>query len=190
MPLTNGSSNRAISQNIRTEKHVHPDMPIKQAVAIALDVARRGKKHDLAWGGAAPKVATGPLIGATTGRSDKIVTKVPDGSHVLPADTLAAMGDGNSVAGFHLAMELFPHSAAHYKAVMSRGHKFGAAKHGGQTAFVDVNLSDGEFVVLPHDVAAVGDGVPKKGHDVLNKFTLHVRENYRKKLDNLPGPVE
>lgn len=43
MPLKSGKSKKAISQNIKTEmKHGKPQ---KQAVAIALDVARRsGRK--------------------------------------------------------------------------------------------------------------------------------------------------
>ena len=38
MPLAKGSSNKVISKNIKTESKTHPH---KQAVAIALDVARR-----------------------------------------------------------------------------------------------------------------------------------------------------
>jgi hypothetical protein len=39
MPLKKSGSKQAISQNIRTE--IKADKPQKQAVAIALDVARR-----------------------------------------------------------------------------------------------------------------------------------------------------
>ena len=46
MPLVKGSSKKAISENIRRE--MHAGKPQKQAVAIAMDVARRsgggGKK--------------------------------------------------------------------------------------------------------------------------------------------------
>ena len=41
MPLKKGSSRKAVSQNIRTE--IKAGKPQKQAVAIALDVARRSK---------------------------------------------------------------------------------------------------------------------------------------------------
>lgn len=44
MPLIKGKSaktKKGISENIRREKHAHPDMNIKQAVAIALNTARK-----------------------------------------------------------------------------------------------------------------------------------------------------
>lgn len=46
MPLKKSASKKALSENIRTEKHAHPEMPIKQAVAIAYSVKRKaqGKK--------------------------------------------------------------------------------------------------------------------------------------------------
>lgn len=48
MPLIKGSkarSKKGISSNIRREKHAHPDMPIKQAVAIAFSEARQSRKN-------------------------------------------------------------------------------------------------------------------------------------------------
>ncbi len=43
MPLKKGKSKKAISQNIRTE--MHAGKPQKQAVAIALSVARKTKRR-------------------------------------------------------------------------------------------------------------------------------------------------
>lgn len=42
MPLKKGYSKKTISKNIRAE--MHAGRPQKQAIAIALDVARRAKK--------------------------------------------------------------------------------------------------------------------------------------------------
>lgn len=42
MPLASGSSNKAVSQNIKTE--MKAGKPQKQAVAIALHKAGRGRK--------------------------------------------------------------------------------------------------------------------------------------------------
>lgn len=47
MPLVKGKaakSKKGISENIRREKHAHPDMNIKQAIAIAMSVAGKSKK--------------------------------------------------------------------------------------------------------------------------------------------------
>jgi hypothetical protein len=46
MPLVHSSKKEAIGENISIEKHAHPEMPIKQAVAIAYSVKREAEKHE------------------------------------------------------------------------------------------------------------------------------------------------
>jgi len=216
MPLIHSASKAAISKNIATERRA--GRPEAQAVAIAMETARRAKQHDenrgrggptvnppaishVPWRIKQPKLSIGALVGTTTGRSDKIATQVLNGSHVLPADTIAAMGDGNSIAGLHHAQSLFPNSGRHMGSTQPAGHPFGARgrKHGSfkqgglaglDRGVVDVNLSHGEFVVHPQDVIALGRGDAKRGHEILDKFILHVRNKYQKKLKKLPGPVK
>ena len=50
MPLTKSASKKAVGKNIATEMKKHPDMPQKQAVAIAMSTQRKAKGY-----GAMPK---------------------------------------------------------------------------------------------------------------------------------------
>lgn len=46
MPLVSGKSQKAISKNIEIEKNAHPNMPVKQAAAIAYSKARESEDDD------------------------------------------------------------------------------------------------------------------------------------------------
>jgi hypothetical protein len=118
MPLTQGKGRATISANIK--EMIASGHPQRQAVAAALSTARRSAKGR-ADGGAAPAAEpwyargghVGPLTGATGGRADKIPTTVPNGSHIIPADVVSALGEGNSAAGMALLSKHFPHSDPH-----------------------------------------------------------------------------
>lgn len=45
MPLIHSASKEAIGENIRIEKHAHPDMPNAQAAAIAYSTQREAQRH-------------------------------------------------------------------------------------------------------------------------------------------------
>jgi hypothetical protein len=242
MPLIKSSSKAAVSKNIK--EMVASGHPQRQAVAAALDTARRAKGVGRANGGpptgmppwmhmpgqqsgeqqkgrggptvnppaiahvpwrvkntpaaattmTAPKVAPGALVGPTMGRADAISTKVPNGSHILPADTVSALGQGNSMAGFHRLGMAFPRSASGQGPAGHpfgrKGKKGGFAQGGASEKMVDVNLSDGEFRVSPEDVVALGGGDRERGHNILDDFIMHVRDKHIKKLAKLPGPEQ
>jgi hypothetical protein len=98
MPLLKGAKN--IGRNVREMEKNHPR---NVAVAAALRTAYGPQKR--ANGG-----HVGPLPGPTPGRADKVETTVEDGSHIISADAVAALGDGNSEAGYAKLMKMFPHS--------------------------------------------------------------------------------
>jgi hypothetical protein len=118
----------------------------------------------------------GSLTGLTPGRADLIHTKVPSGSHVIPADVVAALGDGNTMSGLNRLTQFFSRL----------GKKKFALASGGS---VNAGLSDGEFIVSPEQVLAVGAGNADAGHDLIDRLILNIRDNYIRHLAELPGPV-
>ena len=98
MPLAPGKKN--IGRNIAEMERSHPR---NVAVAAALRTAYGPRKR--ANGG-----HVGPLPGPTPGRADKVETTVEDGSHILNSACVAALGDGNSEAGYQRLLTMFPHS--------------------------------------------------------------------------------
>jgi hypothetical protein len=135
-----------------------------------MDVARKAKKDH---GG-----RVGALTGATGGRADKLPMHVPNGSHVIPADVVSALGQGNSAHGFKVLGKMFPNSHT--------GRRASIKSDGGA---VPIMASDGEFVVSPEDVTKRGGGSHEHGHRVLDHFILHTRSQAIHKLKNLPGPA-
>jgi hypothetical protein len=163
MPLVKSDSRKAISANIKREMEAGKSQ--RQSIAIAMDVGRRNK----AGGG-----RVGALTGATGGRADKLPMKVPNGSHVIPADVVSALGQGNSQNGHKVLASLFPHSSSPQKRAGGGG--------------VDIMASDGEFVVSPEDVEEAGRGDAEHGHNVLDHFIVHTRKQNIQHLSKLPAP--
>lgn len=120
----------------------------------------------------ANKALTGAVRGKTTGRSDKLAVSVPPGSYVIPADVVAALGDGNSEAGLAKLESQFKPQKGGYAA-------------GGA---VPIQISDGEFIIDPAAVAALGGGDAQYGHSILDEFVVQTRGAYADHLRNLPGP--
>jgi hypothetical protein len=128
MPLQKGKSQETISGNI--SEMMHAGYPQKQAIAAALNTARKAK----AFGGSETetitsgglyqppkkmkpppspkfggrmKLHTGPIHSAVAGRTDHLPMHVPSGSYVIPADIVSAMGEGNTMAGFKNIKRVF-----------------------------------------------------------------------------------
>jgi len=72
-------------------------MPQDQTIAAALRTARKR-------GG---KVHKGAIHSSVAGRTDHLPMHVASGSYVIPADIISAMGEGNSMAGFKVAKDIF-----------------------------------------------------------------------------------
>ncbi|KPK13922.1 MAG: hypothetical protein AMJ56_00255 [Anaerolineae bacterium SG8_19] len=198
MPLKKGSSQKAVSSNI--SELVHSGRPQKQAIAIALDVARKPRK---AFGGApAPKTLpilpkapvakgvqqeklhVGPIHSHVAGRTDHLPMKVPSGSYVIPADIISSMGEGNTMAGFRVAKRIFSRPINY----MTGSPGASAFAKGGSVEPVEIVAAGGEYVIHPDDVAYLGGEDLDKGHAELDKFVKLQRAKTVKTLRNLPGP--
>lgn len=178
MPLLKGKSQKTISSNI--SELVHSGRPQKQAIAIALDAARRGR----AEGGSlnSKKVFHGPIKTPIPGRTDRLPIHVYSGSYVIPADIVSGLGEGNTLAGYEAIKRMFAH---HLKA------KYGLrGSYHQERDVVPVIVAGGEYILTPEEVEVAGDGDLDKGHAVLDAFVKSQRKALRKKLAKLPGPAQ
>ena len=116
-------------------------------------------------------LASGAITGPTPGRADAVPVDVPEGSYIIPADIVSALGEGNTIAGNQVLKSLFkPKKFKSIPRPMNRG------------GMVAIAVSDGEFALSPEEVQAAG------GPQVLDRFVKDIRAAYRKHLSKLPGP--
>jgi hypothetical protein len=187
MPLKKGKSQSAISSNIRTEMAAHPEMKQKQAVAIALNTARKAMEK----GGQAKdaEVFHGPLKAAIPGRTDRLPIKVLSGSYVIPADIVSGLAEGNTEAGYEIIKKMIEDAK-------SQGGSVGLSKKYGLNGHyheprgkVPCLVAGGEFILSPDEVEAIGGGDINAGHKVLDSFVKTQRAKHIKTLKKLPGPA-
>jgi hypothetical protein len=172
-----------------------PYNAVGRALAIAGRRANGGGIDTYAAPGApTPQDTTpiaGPVIGSTGGREDALPVSVAAGSYVIPADVVAACGDGNTLAGMKLLEGHFGGTSTSGRsrtpaaAMMAAGGVSGAP---GQA--VPILISDGEYVVTPEQVAMIGGGDLDQGHRALDAFVRSKRAETVAKLKSLPGPAK
>jgi hypothetical protein len=202
MPLIKSGSREAIGTNIREMQAAgHPH---DQAVAAALSNARRYGAH-MAMGGQPPmgeRMAArqifheGFLHSSVPGRTDKLPISVQGGSYILPADHVAALGQGNSLAGSQIVNKLFkmgPYgsspSAPHgIKATQPRLNlKTGKADGGAHDSGTPIIAAGGE-IVIPADKIIDRFGDLDKGHKALDQWVLSTRKKHIETLKKLKPP--
>ena len=113
-------------------------------------------------------LAGGAIDGNHGGREDTRAVTLPEGGYVIPADIVAALGDGNTAAGFEKLTKRFG------------SKKRQNMRHGGG---IKASVSDGEFVVSPDQIGKIPGG-----HDALDNFVKQVRQHNIRKLASLPDP--
>lgn len=185
MPLIKSASKKAIGSNI--SEMIKAGHPRDQAIAAALDTARRAKRET--GGRIHPKVFHGPINTPIPGRTDRLPIHVYAGSYVIPADVVSGMGEGNTAAGNRVIDKMF--AGGRVKRAQGGLAKYGLVGHYHKPrSIVPVIVAGGEYILTPDEVEEVGDGDMDKGHKELDKFVVEQRNMLRKKLAKLPGPAQ
>lgn len=131
------------------------------------------------------------------GRTDTMNMEPLAGSYIIPADVISGLGEGNTLAGasaMDAALSTGPRGIPQPRGQHGRGPPSpprisgSAYADGGATQRVPIVAAGGEYVVSPQQVLALGKGDMKRGHDILDKFVLHVRARTVKDLKRLPPP--
>jgi hypothetical protein len=131
------------------------------------------------------KTHTGPIHSAVAGRTDHLPMSVPGGSYVIPADIISAMGEGNTMAGFKAAKDIFSLKGIYGQ----RGLPYGVSTpHKEAGGGVPIVAAGGEYVISPEEVAEIGGGSLDDGHKILDHFVKKVRKKTIDTLKKLPGP--
>lgn len=192
-----GTPQGQVIQRVLAQKRATPEPVVQQRSG--------GTTPRRATGGQMPADATlgatGYLHGPTAGRGDAILTTAPAGSHVVPADVISGLGEGNSLAGAAIMQRILatgpggiplPRSGIRTSFPRAPGapHQAkGGAVPQQQHEQTPVALSHGEFVVSPEHVAHWGDGDQAKGHAAFDKFIVEMRKHIIDTMKKLPGPV-
>lgn len=167
MPLAMGKSQETISRNIA--EMMHSGHPQRQAVAAALETARRSRAEG---GDIDKKIHVGPIHSNVAGRTDHLPINVPSGAYVIPADIVSALGEGNTMSGFQ-----------------NLNNVLGVQENSPEHEPVEIVAAGGEYVVTPENVAErVGGGDVDQGHRVLDDFVKKYRAKTIQTLKSLPGP--
>ena len=123
------------------------------------------------------------LDGKTKGQDDKVDITLRPGAYVVDASTTSMLGDGNSRAGAE-ALRLL-NNALEKKAKTIKNLEIPKGE-------VPASLSDGEPVLSPIAISALGDGSNKKGADRMKSAIEEVRKEKTKNGKGLPpkiGPI-
>lgn len=135
----------------------------------------------------------GLIHSSVPGRTDQIPMSVAAGSHVIPADVVAGLGEGNTLAGAHaLDMALHTGPGGIRLPSMPRRSTIPHAPRlasGGAPGGVECIVAGGEYLLSPDQVKRI-EHAGKRGHEGVDAWILERRAKDVKKIRALPGPVK
>jgi hypothetical protein len=108
----------------------------------------------------------GYYSGKNGGQSDKRAVKLKPDSFIIDATTLSLAGDGNTENGAHVVKN-WAHSFA----------KGGFVRDSDYNRKVNAFVSDGELLLTPKEVSAIGGGNINKGEKRINKMRRGLRKH-------------
>jgi len=134
-------------------------------------------------GYAQPPHDRGLIQGYGKGQDDTVLTQVPAGSYIMDATSNSSLGDGSSGAGADvlrkMVLEIRQKTPPKVHEKISR--------MGVQNSKpINVRLSRDEFIVDPHDVAALGKGSLDKGASVLDRMRRNILADKAKSGGQVP----
>lgn len=148
---------------------------------------------------------SGVLESTIPGRTDHIPVTASTGSYVVPADVVSGLGEGNSQAGAKIMAEMLKSGPWGAEVMPMRGgrgipsapsgrqdaemplKRGGKVRDGGDDK-VPILAAGGEYMVSADDVRRIGNGNPKRGADILDRWVVAERNKTAKKMLKLPGP--
>lgn len=188
MPLIHSASKPAFKANVSTLMHEVGASPHvrsqKQALAIAYATAGRARK---AGGGG----VSGFLHSPVPGRTDALPITVGGGAYVLPADHVAALGQGNSLAGATIVNKMFkmgPYGSALGTAKPIRSGMKRKFAEGGDVGQPTPIVAAGGEMIIPPDKIMDRFGDLDRGHKALDDWVVNTRAQHIKTLRGLKPP--
>lgn len=154
----------------------------------------------------------GFLHSPVAGRTDQLPLAVAADSHVIPADVVSGLGEGNSLNGAHLLDQMFHSGPWGVRAPKVRApstlprpprappHFAGGGRPDRTTSIL---AAGGEYIVRPEAVAHFGaiakrrdpkrfrrKSAMESGHDAIDDFIVRARRHVVATTKKLPGPVK
>lgn len=138
----------------------------------------------------------GFLNSTVPGRTDKLPISVEGGAYVLPADHVAAVGQGNSLAGADIVNKMFKMGPYGSKPMALKRAKFKAPRmnlrlgkaEGGATDRPTPIVAAGGEIVVPPEAILERFGDLDKGHAAMDAWVIQTRKQQVKTLQGLKPP--
>jgi hypothetical protein len=146
------------------------------------------------------------------GRTDHLALSVPADAHIIPADVVSGIGQGNGLNGGALLDAMFHSGPWGVRAQMIAGARprfpnppppAQLAAGGRPERTTDIMAAGGEYIVRPEAVAFFGRAAKRlargkldgkrdmhAGHDAIDAFILRARRHAIATMRKLPGPIK